>query len=474
MQKVTRTVRERRMFAGGERVLVAVSGGLDSLCLLDILQLLGPDLGLELAVFHFNHRLRPDAGEDAAFVERVAAHYGVPFFRRAGDVARLTREWGLSPEEGARKARYQAMEEVARGWGAGQAALGHTADDRVETFLLRLLAGAGTRGLGSILPKRDIYVRPLIDTWRRELEESWAPALPFPPHHDTTNLDEDIPRNRVRRRLLPLLEREYNPAVREALLREAELLTEDQALLETLMVERAPSLLERGPEVVTLDLAALEGMGQAQLRRAVQLALEAAGVEAGFQLVEDLIRKVLGGASGAGLDLPGGCRAERSYDRLLISPQVSWQPPLTELLVCGEGEHRWPELGLQLSVRLGEEGTPQRFSEDPWEATLDADSLRFPLVLRAVREGDRFRPLGMEGSQKVQDFMVNAKVARERRRRAAVLESAGRIVWLVGFRIDDRYKVTRETRRTVSIRAANPAGSSGDGDQAGPGGPQRS
>lgn len=453
IQRVTRTLRDRRMLAGGERVLVAVSGGLDSLCLLDILLLLGPDLRLTVAVFHFNHRLRADAGEDAACVEKVAAYYGVPFFGCTDDVAQLTRQWGLSPEEGARKARYEALEEVARQWGADLAALGHTADDRVETFLLRLLSGAGTRGLGSIPPRRDIYIRPLIDTWRRELEESWASALPFAPHLDVTNLDEVIPRNRVRRRLLPLLERDYNPAIKETLLREAELLAEDQALLEELMLERALHFLESDRDGVSLNLTALEGMGQAELRRAVQLALELAGIEAGFQLVEDIVRKVLGGASGAGLALPGGYRAERSYDRMVISPQSYWEPARAELLICGEGVCSSPELGLQLHVHCGEAGPVQRFSDNPWEATLDADRLSFPLVLRAVREGDRFRPLGMEGSQKVQDFMVNAKVSREERRRAAVLESAGRIVWLVGWRIDDRYKVTPETRRVVSIQA---------------------
>ncbi len=457
LQKVTRTIRDRRMLLGGERVLVAVSGGLDSLSILDILHTLGSDLRLELAVFHFNHRLRPDAGEDAAFVEQVAAHYGAPFFGRSADVAKLTRQGGLSPEEGARKARYEALEEAAVEWGADRAALGHTADDRVETFLLRLLSGAGTRGLSSIPPKRDIYIRPLIDLWRRDLADSWAPSLPFPPRLDSTNLDEDIPRNRVRRRLIPMLEREYNPAVREALLREAELLTGDQALLEELILERAPHFLDRRKDGVSLDLRALKGMGPAEQRRAIQLALELAGIETGFQLIEDIIRKVLGGTSGAGLDLPGGYRAERSYERMAISARHLVAPARGKLLICGEGEHRSRELGLELSVHRMEEIPPTPFKDDPWLATLDADRLRFPLVLRAAREGDRFRPMGLEGSQKVQDFMVNAKVSREERRSAAVLESAGRIVWLVGFRIDDRFKVTPETRQTVSIRAGRMA-----------------
>ncbi len=451
LKKVTRTIRDRRMLDGGERVLVAVSGGLDSLCLLDILHMLEPELRLELAVFHFDHQLRPESGEDAAYVEQVAAHYQLPFFGRTGDVAALTRQLGASPEEGARKARYEALEEAAAEWGADVAAMGHTADDRAETFLLRLLSGAGMRGLASIPPKRGIYVRPLIDTWRRELEESWAPGLQFAPRLDSTNLDEAVPRNRVRRRLIPLLEREYNPAVREALLREAELLAEDQLLLERLMLERAPDFLERGPDSVSLDLLALEAMHPAEQRRAVQLALELAGIEAGFQLIEDVIRKVLGGASGAGLDLPGGHRAERTYECLVISALGTPERIREELLICGEGEYRSDELGLELNVRHLPEVPRTPFADEPWQATLDADRLRFPLVLRAVREGDRFHPLGLQGSQKVQDFMVNAKVSRRERRSAAVLESAGSIAWLVGFRIDDRFKVAPGTRNAVGI-----------------------
>ncbi len=441
------------MLAGGERVLVAVSGGLDSLCLLDILNSLREEWGLTLAVFHFDHQLRAASGEDAAFVERVAAHYGVPFFERTADVSALTREWGLGPEEGARRARYGGLAEVAETWPADVAALGHTADDRVETFLLRLLAGAGTRGLSSIPPKRGIYCRPLIDTWRRELEESWAAALPFPPHPDATNLDEDIPRNRVRHRLLPLLEHEYNPGVREALRREAELLAEDQLRLEELMLERACQFLERDAEGVFLDCAVLVAMGRAERRRAIQLALEMAGVEPGFQLIEDIIAKVLGGESGAGLDLPGGWRAERSYERLIIERPSPSREPMEQLLVCGEGEYAAPELDLVLELRYLAEPPDEPSAYEGWRAVLDADRLIFPLVLRASRAGDRFRPLGLPGTQKVQDFLVNAKVPRQQRRNIPVLESGGSIAWLVGQRPDDRFKVTRETRRAVALEA---------------------
>ncbi len=454
LSKVARTLRDRDMLAGGVRVLVAVSGGLDSLCLLDILASLSTELHLELGIFHFDHQLRPDSGEDAAFVEAVAAHYGLPFFGRSGDVAALTRELGLSPEEGARKARYEALELVVEEWQADRVALGHTADDRVETFLLRLLAGAGTRGLTSIPPTRGIYFRPLIDTWRRELEEAWAPHLPFPPRQDSTNLDEDVPRNRVRHRLLPLLEDEYNPSIREVLLREAELLTEDQARLEEMTMERAPTFLQRDGDDISLDCEAFEVMGPAERRRAVQLGLELAGIDAGFQLIEDILVKVLGGPSGAGLDLPGGSRVERCYERIVISGTLGVEPAREELLVCGEGEHHAPALGLQLSLRILPDVPPSPFTDDSWEATLDADALTFPLVLRAVREGDRFSPLGLTGTQKVQDFMVNAKVSRRERRSAAVLESGGDIVWLVGYRIDERCKITPSTRRAVHIRGS--------------------
>ncbi len=453
LRRVARTITERRMLAGGERLLVAVSGGLDSLSLLDILHRLLDEFRLELAVFHFDHRLRPASGEDAEFVAAVAARYGIPFFGRSADVAALTRAWGASPEEGARRARYEALEEAAAEWGADLAALGHTADDRVETFLLRLLAGAGTRGLGSIQPRRGMYIRPLIDTWRRELEEHWAPGLPFPPRLDPTNRDENIPRNRVRHRLLPLLEREYNPSVREVLLREAEILSEDGQLLSDLTLAELAQHLERKDDNVSLELAALTGMGPAARRRAIQAALELAGVEAGFRLTADVLDKVAGGESGDGLDLPGGRRAERVYERLLIAPQEAMPDIREELLICGEGVFRSPALGLELSLHRQNDPPKPLAQDDPWLAALDADRLTFPLLLRAVREGDRFRPLGLDGTQKVQDFLVNLKVPRRERRRVAVLESAGEIVWLVGYRISDSCKVTSATRRVVIARA---------------------
>ncbi|MHB8781372.1 MAG: tRNA lysidine(34) synthetase TilS [Candidatus Geothermincolia bacterium] len=452
---VGRTIEAERLLDWGQRVLVAVSGGRDSMVLLDILALYAPERSLELGVFHFDHQLRPESGDDARFVAELAEVYGLPFVSRTADVAALTRQLGLSPEEGARHARYAGMREAAEQFGADRVALGHTADDRVETFLARLLAGAGSGGLASIRARRDIYIRPLLAVWHHELEQ-WKRRLPRQHLTDPTNHDTSIPRNRVRHVLLPFLEREFNPAVRETLLRDADLLAEESSLLQDLTEPLAACLLSKDGEEAVLDADAMADLTRAEQRLLLRRAIIEGGSEPTFRVVEDLISKVLGGASGSGLDLPLNSRAERVYSELRIGPRprrdAAGVSPAEESLIIG-APGAYSALGLKLVIReaTAELQAGVRPPDDAWRAWLDTDRLSFPLALRRPLPGDRFHPLGAGGSQKLQDFLVNAKAPRTKRRASVVLCSAGEIAWLVGRRIDDRFKVTPETRRVMEF-----------------------
>ena len=451
VNRVRETLRRWPMFHTGDLVAVAVSGGGDSLVLLDVLVRLAEEEGITLRVIHVDHGLRPESGEEAAFVEGVAAHYGLPCRVMRVEVPGAGAGMGMSPEEVAREARYRAFEEELEQTGAARLATGHTADDRAETLLLRLIAGAGPRGLGSIPPVRHPYVRPLIQVWRREVD-AYTPFLPFPPRLDPSNLDVSVPRNRVRHRLLPLLEEEYNPSVRQALLREADILASLGDLLESLAGEAEREDVTMTARGLEINIETLRSRPLAIRRQLITGSLRRLGIEPDFDLVEDIRCRLLEAKGNPRLDLGPDLVARRIYDRLILGPRPP-ETPAEELVIPGEGLYYLSHLGMELEVStrpLGD-GDPRRDSGGPSTAWLDANRLSFPLTVRGVRPGDRFHPLGAPGMKKMQDFLVDLKVPREERGRVAVLESAGEIAWVLGMRVDERFKVGEGTSRVVVL-----------------------
>ncbi|MEW6553466.1 MAG: tRNA lysidine(34) synthetase TilS [Actinomycetota bacterium] len=449
ISRVRETLRRWPMFEPGGLVLAAVSGGADSLVMLDVLVQLADELGIALRVVHVDHGVRPESGEDAAYVRQVAGHYGLEC-----SVRRVEPGGGgsMSPEEALREARYVAFHAVMRESGAARLATGHTADDRVETLLLRVLAGSGPRGLGSIPPLRLPFVRPLIRVWRSEVD-AYAAFLPLAPRADPTNLDTLIPRNRVRHRLLPLLEREYNPSVKRVLLGEAEMLAALADILDAFTAEAEESTLAATARGDEIEVEGLSARPLAVRREVIAASLRRLGIEPGFDLVEDIRTKLLEIEGTARLDLSPGHTARRAYDRIILGPRPRGDLP-TSTDIPGDGTYVLAGAGLRLEVETRPRGgeDPREAAADPGIAWLDADRLSYPLLVRGIRAGDRFHPLGGPGGRKLQDFLVDAKVPREERTRVMVLESAGEIVWVVGMRIDERFKVSEGTRRVAALR----------------------
>jgi tRNA(Ile)-lysidine synthase len=454
--RVRDTLRRWPMLCPGNLVLVAVSGGADSLVLLDVLVQLAEELGIELRVLHVDHGVRPASGEDADCVERVASRYGLPCAIRKVTV---NDTGDMSPEEALREARYGAFDAEIAASGATRLATGHTADDRVETLLLRMLTGSGPRGMGSIPPLRPPFMRPLIRVWRSEVE-AYARFLPCAPRLDPTNLDTSIPRNRVRHCLLPLLEEEYNPSVKRVLLGEAEMLAALAEIVECLTREAEGKVVSATARGVEIEVEGLRARPLAVRREVIAASLRRLGVEPGFDLVEDIRIKLLEIEGSSRLDLAPGSSARRVYDRIILGPRPP-QGPLPQTAVPGEGIYPLPGTGLRLEVRTRPRGSedPRQAISGPRTAWLDADRLAFPLLARGVRPGDRFYPLGAPGGRKLQDFLVDSKVPREDRARVVVLESAGEIVWVMGMRIDERFKVREGTRRISVFEVTRQDGS---------------
>ncbi|MFN3476619.1 MAG: tRNA lysidine(34) synthetase TilS [Candidatus Methylomirabilales bacterium] len=448
LEKVQRTIARYGMLNPEEKVVIAVSGGPDSMVLLHLLRRLQEPFHLHLHVAHLNHGLRGEEGErDATFVKSWAEKWGLP-----STIGRIeVRRTKGSLQEAARHARYRFLEEVAKGVGASRIALGHTQDDLAETVLINLLRGAGLKGLAGIPPARERWIiRPLIEVSRREIL-AYAESEGVPFVVDASNLREEYLRNRIRQKLLPTLA-EYNPRIVEALARAALILREEDAYLSALANEALSTLLLMGDQEADLPVPALERLHPALSRRILREAFfRISGLSLSWEktlALEGLLRALSGR-----LTLPGGVAALREGERLVFSRKGGSQGVEVVYRLSKTDEAKLPAFGLRLYFTLLPKETWDPKTTSPFCAFFDAEKMKGPLTVRAWRPGDRFFPLGLGGSKKLQDFFVDLKIPRWRRPSIPLLFSGDQIAWVVGLRIDDRFKVTEETQEVLKVEA---------------------
>jgi tRNA(Ile)-lysidine synthase len=429
------------------RVAAAVSGGADSVALAHVLAEL-ERLGAVrfAAIIHFNHQVRAEADSDEAFVRDSAAALNVPFLADRDDVrARAAREH-RSLEDAGRVARHEFFERARLRLGADCVALGHTRDDQAETVLLRLVRGAGPRGLSGMHPRTGRVVRPLLNCHRAELR-TWLGERGAAHVEDLSNADVRIPRNRVRAELLPFLAERFNPSIVDVLADEAEL---SRAVWQWMDDASAPFL--EIPHV--LDLSALRAAPAALQRLVVWRALSAAsgGRHISFDHVAAVIRLTQSDRLGGSLDLPGQTVQRSSNQIVLRTERRSTRAPnLFERALSIPGETHIPEAGCVVTARDAPAGGATVSSRD--EAIIRRDLVRESLVVRNRRPGDKFRPAGLCGSKKLQDLFVDAKVPRATRDSVpVVVDECGRIVWVAGFGIDEAFRVTDSSQAMLILR----------------------
>ncbi len=435
-----------------ETVLVGLSGGPDSCALLDALCRLRRRLRCRVAAAHVHHGLRgKEADADAEHAAALADSLGVPFHLCRVDVRAHARAGKLSLEAAARELRYRELTEVAAESGADRIATGHTADDQAETVLLNLLRGAGGDGLAGIWPVRGNIIRPFLGVTHAEVLD-YCRACRIAHRVDSSNADVRFARNRIRHEVLPLL-RAIQPEVVSALCRTAALLRDDREVLEPLSGSIFERLSDHAPDGVSLHLADLDALPLGLRRRVIRAALarvrgDLDGVD--MERVEAIARLAAEGRAGTRVEVPGGLTVRRSYDVLVFSRGKRMRARLSsQRTLPVPGRLDLPELGIRLTARRSRS---LKVRDDRAQAALDEEKLYLPLLVRTRRPGDRFVPLGMRQEKKLQDFFVDERVPREERSRTPLVLSGDEIVWVVGHRISDRYKVTGRTRRTVRLK----------------------
>ncbi len=463
-ERVRRTIFKHAMARKGDRVIVALSGGPDSVALTHLLLELQAEGDLIVAgLAHFHHQLRGvDADEDEAFCRGMSAALGLPIEVGRADVGRIARDAGRSIEDAARELRYGFLEDAADRLGADVVATGHTLDDQAETFLLRLIRGSGLRGLAGILPRVGRTVRPLIEIGRADLRE-YARERGLGWREDATNADVAIPRNRIRHELIPYVERFFNPQIADALAREAELARRDDERLNSEAIDLASTIvLTTKTGNLEIDVGALSALHPALSSRVVHQALSQAsgGRFVGSEQVSRVLQ--LAGESHGAADLPG-VRASRHRHVIVLGPPAarirrrkpdssnSFRFPLS---IPGEvtlDNQEWAVSADRLAVvdRPGGLGPARGV-----EVVIAADPASLPLAVRFRRQGDRFRPLGMDRGKKLQDFLVDRKIPRETRDSLPlVVDRDDRIVWVVGESVSEDFRVTEPARGVILLKA---------------------
>lgn len=463
--------------ANNRKILAGISGGPDSLCLLDGLT----RLDIQVAAAHYNHCLRPGADQEARQVQEIARRLGTPFFSGAGDVLAHADEKALSLEEAARNLRYAFLFKTAREWGADAVAVGHNANDQVETVLMNLIRGCGLEGLSG-MPARWLpnpwsdeitLLRPLLGTWREDisaycLERNISPII------DPSNQDMGFFRNRVRGELLPLLE-EYAPGVKKRIWQTAEITAEDHASLEKVTdhvwKDIAPEQAEnyiQFPRANFVDCST--GIQRRLLLRMVKI-LNPCFTEWSYQIVEQAREFVADPPPGKDSCLAGGINIRLMGNRVFLYrdeenlptqywPQLPGRRPL-DLPVPGEVELSG---GWLISARFLDRSQimagEELFEEDPYQAWLDIDQIDLPLQVRSRVRGDRFKPLGMGGqSMKLSDLMINQKIPRPVRALWPLVVSGEDILWVPGCRQSHRGRISSSTGNGIHLILTAP----GDG-----------
>jgi tRNA(Ile)-lysidine synthase len=437
----------------GQTVLVAVSGGVDSVVLLAVLRDLAPGLSLKLVLAHLDHGLRGKAArDDAQFVATLGQALQIPVIHQQVDVRTVRATRRMSLEEAGRFVRREFLSKTRAEVQADRIALGHTLDDRVETLLFNLIRGAGGTGLVGIRPVDLPYIRPLIDTSRQEVL-AFARSRGLVWREDETNRDLGFSRNRIRHQVIPLLTK-MNPRLLKTLQRTADLSLEESEALNYLLESSWQELLiANGEGEIVLDRRRLadlpRGLQRLLLRRGIARARgDLQGVEKNH--VDALCHLVTSSHLHGEAHLPG-LRARVENETLRLFTQ-SYPPPASYTYPLKLGRTELPELGIALQLHIEDQETTTTFSTEGSQEVADADRVHLPLYVRNRQHGDRFQPLGMATEKKLKAFLMDEHVPFYKRDQLPLLCDQERIIWVIGQRLSHAVRVTPTTKRLLVMR----------------------
>ncbi len=452
IKEIKNTINKYNMFSRGDKLLLAVSGGVDSVVMLHALNNIKEEYGLtdsSLGICHLNHNLRGgESDRDFAFVEEIASKLGLKF---VGEKLTVAAPKGVSTQAWAREKRYEFFKRAADEFGATHIALGHNSDDRVETFLLRLISGAGSDGLTGMKPVRENIIRPLIETSRKDITK-YALDNNINFVEDSTNKSTKYERNLVRSELLPLLEKNYNSNIKNTIKKTTELIEQDNDFLNALAFGKAREVSSHDGDRVVLDRLKLSVLHKSISSRIILNTLfEVSGGGSFYSVHIDSVMDIAAsGKPNSYVDLPGGIKVVREYDNIIVTTSEA------ELVEDYESEILVNEITMidktddVFKSEVVKNDFPASLTGNEF-AVFDFDKMKSPLNVRNIREGDRMRPFGLDGTKKLKDILIDLKIPRRARKTMPLVVSGEDILWAVGVKRSDLFKVTKDTKEVLKI-----------------------
>ena len=450
VDKVKKTIEQEKLIRTGDNVLVGASGGIDSTVLLYVLSEISKQIGFKIGIAHLNHQLRGDESvRDEMFVEDLACKFSLPFHVKKADVKGCAKQCGISLQHAGRDLRYAFFEDIINTHGYNKIAVAHNLDDQVETFLLRMMKGTGIRGLSSIPVKRDKIIRPFLDIYRSEIVE-YAGDNAILHVEDSSNNKIVYERNYIRKQVIPVMEKR-SPLFKEKIVT----LLQDISVINDLYSIKAETFLKKEQKMengdIFFEIDALKDIDEETRFRVFISAFGSIGstfipLREHARLINNVISSEKPNLM---LAMPHQVRIEKVYNRLIFTNKPTL-PKITEIFTINPGENRLEPFGLVLDTLLMLKDAKMPHPPDRYIAHFDGDKIG-DLSVRTFLNGDRFVPLGMKSPLKLKDYFISRKIPKEERRHIPLLVSGDDIIWVIGYRMDERYKISEDTNKVLKI-----------------------
>ena len=453
VREVAKTIVQEKLIGNNEKVLLGISGGIDSTTLIFVLLEIQKTISFELGLAHINHLLRGKESErDERFVKKLAGKLRLPLYIKRVDIKKIALEKRLSIQHAGREARYHFFNEVMAQYGYNKIAVAHNLDDQIETMVLRALKGTGLRGLSGIPIKRDAIIRPFLNTYRTDIAE-YAGQHTISFVEDSSNDKILYERNFLRKEIFPIMER-LNPLFKEKL----SFLLKDLTYIDYLFEEKSKSFLKKHQRNkrgdISLDIASLNKIDDETKFRVISDII--GSLEPAFVPLREHFRQIKNILSATKPNLltilPHGIKVKKIYDHLLFTKKPL-SSPIQEIFSLSMGKNVLTPFSLDLHL-LHSQNTVKSFSKNKNIALFDSQKLG-NLTIRTFINGDRFMPLGMKDKMKLKDFFISSKIPKEERRTIPLLLSDIDIIWVIGLRIDERFKITKDTKKVLKVTAAS-------------------
>ena len=454
MESVFKTnIISKNLIESGDTILGAISGGPDSMAMLNCLVLLKKDLKFKLLIAHVNHGVRGEyAKRDQEFVRMVAKDYNIPYFTKNVDMVAYGKELGISSEEAGRILRYGFFRKILSDYGGGKIAVAHNKNDQAETILHRIIRGTGLDGLKSMEFIKGDIIRPLLNISRKEIEDYIEQKrIKFVVDH--TNLETDYTRNKIRLELLPYIKENFNPNIIDSLYRLTRIATGEIQIIEEITTEKYNLIVKSATEnSIIFNGAIFKLESEAIRKRLIRKAIEnISGNLHGIEEIHinDIIKPFQDAKTGKNIDISKGLRARVSYSDFIIELRNNTNSKL-EAKKIEIGENVLEEFAIIISLEL--------ISADEIDFNnadikyIDYDKVSGELCIRRRKSGDKFSPLGLGGSKKLKDYMIDKKIPQDKRNSIPILCDNSGIIWVIGYGLSDKYKITEETKQTLRIK----------------------